>query len=303
MIPYSSQGWFRLLFSGPGSLSRGVAARLAVFGALSVAVVTLDKGVVQLHLPAGVHETSAAIVGLILAFRTNTGYNRFWEGRSLWGSIVNASRNLAQIAEHHLRGDAGEVRSFLTWIAVFAWVTRRHLRAEKSWPEIARLISPEDLEALTAARHPSLFAAGRLSTVIAHWTTEERLDPMMSAQAQELVATLVNSLGACEKIAKTPSPLGHVLLMERFIALYLATLPFMLVTRIELLTPLVTILIAYPILLLDALGAALDNPFGHDPSHLPLTRICLTIEQNLLGTAPPPESAFTTSLTKVFRRA
>jgi len=52
-------------------------------------------------------------------------------------------------------------------------------------------------------------------------------------------------------------------------------------------------IIAYPILLLDALGAALDNPFGHDPSHLPLTRICLTIEKDLLGTSPPPESIFT----------
>ena len=66
----------------------------------------------------------------------------------------------------------------------------------------------------------------------------------------------------------------------------------MLVTRIERLTPVVTMLIAYPILLLDALGAGLDDPFGHGASHLPLTRICLTIEKDLLGTAPPPALVF-----------
>lgn len=293
MIPYSSRSWLRLLFSARGSLSRGVALRVAAFGAIAVGVVVADQLGARVHLPAGVHETSAAVVALILAFRTNTGYNRFWEGRSLWGAIVNASRNLAQVAEAHVTEGADETRAFATWIVVFAWVTRRRLRGETRWPEIERLLSPADFVALTAAGHPSLFATRRLSSDLQRWVRQRRLDPIMAETAQRLVGSLVDSLGGSEKIAKTPSPLGHVLLMERFIALYLATLPFMLVTRVEMLTPLVTILIAYPIVLLDALGAALDNPFGHDPSHLPLTRICLVIEKDLLGSTPPPESIYT----------
>lgn len=294
MIPYSSRNWLRLLFSVRGSLSRGVLLRVLAFGAIAGAVVLLDQLGVRVHLPAGVHETSAAVIALILAFRTNTAYNRFWEGRSLWGAIVNASRNLAQIAECHVKDGTDEAREFSTWIVVFAWVTRRRLRSETSWPEIERLLGPPDFTALAEAPHPSLFAARRLSSIISHWIEQRRVDPMMGVNAQRLVASLVDSLGGCEKIAKTPSPLGHVLLMERFIALYLATLPFMLVTRIEMLTPVATMLIAYPILLLDALGAALDDPFGHDPSHLPLTRICLTIEKDLLGSSPPPSSIYTT---------
>lgn len=294
MIPYSSRNWLRLLFSVRGSLSRGVLLRVLAFGAIAGAVVLLDELGVRVHLPAGVHETSAAVIALILAFRTNTAYNRFWEGRSLWGAIVNASRNLAQIAECHVKDGTDEAHAFSTWIVVFAWVTRRRLRSETSWPEIERLLDPTDFAALAAAPHPSLFAARRLSRLISQWIEQRRVDPMMGANAQRLVASLIDSLGGCEKIAKTPSPLGHVLLMERFIALYLATLPFMLVTRIEMLAPVATMLIAYPILLLDALGAALDDPFGHDPSHLPLTRICLTIEKDLLGTSPPPNSIYTT---------
>jgi putative membrane protein len=270
-----------------------VFLRICAFGAIGGVVVILDQLGVRVHLPAGVHETAAAVIALILAVRTNTGFGRFWEGRSLWGAIVNGSRNLAQLAECHVKDGADDLRVFSTWIVVFGWVTRRQLRTETSWPEVERLLPPADYAALQAAGHPSLFATRRLSSVIAGWLADGRIDPMMAVQAQRLVAGLVDSLGGCEKIAKTPSPLGHVLLMERFIAVYLATLPFMLVTRIEILAPLATMMIAYPILLLDALGAALDDPFGHDPSHLPLTRICLTIEKDLLGTSPPPETIYT----------
>lgn len=292
MIPYSSRSWLRLLVTARGTFSRGVVLRVAFFGLVAIGVVVLDELGVRVHLPAGVHETSAAVVALILAFRTNTGYGRFWEGRSLWGAMVNASRNVVQIAKSHVQTEADDLRRFTTWIVVFAWVTRRRLRGERSWPEIERLLDPVDFAALTEAPHPSLFASRRASGMLARWIREERLNQMIAADAQRLVSSLVDSLGGCEKIAKTPTPLGHVLLMERFIALYLATLPFMLVTRIELLTPLATVLIAYPILLLDALGSSLDDPFGHDASHLPLTRICLTIEKDLLGSAPPPEIVF-----------
>lgn len=294
MIPHPTGSWLRLLFTGRGSLSRGVAWRILAFGVIAMVVVVLDHLGVRVHLPAGVHESAAAVIALMLAVRTNTGFTRFWEGRSLWGAIVNGSRNLSQLARAHVTGEDQELRAFCTWIVVFAWVTRRRLRTETAWPEVERLLDAEDYAALRAAHHPSLLATQQLSTTIRRWQTEARIEPMMAVYAQRMVSGLVDSLGGCEKIAKTPSPLGHVLLMERFIAVYLATLPFMLVTRIEYLAPLATVVIAYPVLLLDALGAALDNPFGHDASHLPLTRICFTIEKDLLGTAPPGDTAYTT---------
>ena len=114
----------------------------------------------------------------------------------------------------------------------------------------------------------------------------------MAVHAQQLVANLVDCIGGCDRIAGTPIPIGHVLLIERFLAVYLATLPFMLVTRIEALTPIATMAIAYPLLLLDALGAELESPFGHEPNHLPLTRICARLHTELLGEAPEPSEVF-----------
>ena len=65
-----------------------------------------------------------------------------------------------------------------------------------------------------------------------------------------------------------------------------------LVERVGAFTPFVTVVVAYPILLIEALGSELDDPFGHHPNDLPLTRICSTIQKDLLGFAPPPELAF-----------
>lgn len=274
-------------------LNRSVVLKTMLYGSIGAAVVGLDEAGARVHLPAGVHESAAAVIALMLAVRTNTGFARFWEGRTLWGAIVNTCRNLADISSCYVKDvTTDELRRFAAWIVTFAWVTRRRLRGQGAWPEVERLLTEGDYSLLQAAEHPSLRASRMLSTTVAGWLNEGRVDPQIAQRAQTLIGGLVDSLGGCERIAKTPSPFGHVLLMERFIALYLATLPFMLVTRIELLTPLATMLIAYPVLLLDSLGASLDDPFGHAPSHLPLTRICLTIERDLLGSAPSPELVY-----------
>lgn len=262
------------------------------FGAIAVAIVLLDNAHLPVHLPAGVHESGGALIALVLAFRANTAYNRFWEGRSLWGSLVNASRNLHRLAQQHTQSDAATTGKLSKLIVGFAHATRRHLRSENTCPEVARLLTEEEFAEFELATHRPLYIAEQLSGRVNELRLRGAFEPNMAAWAERLVGLMVDSLGGCERIQKTPTPLSFVLLMQRFLALYLATLPFALVTRVEALTPVVTMLIAYPILLVDALGAELDDPFGHDPSDLPLTRICMNIERNILGTEPAPEMVY-----------
>ena len=96
---------------------------------------------------------------------------------------------------------------------------------------------------------------------------------------------LVNSLGGCERIAKTPTPLGHALLIPRFLVVHLATLPLGLVGALGVLTPLACMIVAYPVLMIEAQGRELDDPFGREPNDVALTRICDTIERDLLRTS------------------
>jgi putative membrane protein len=292
MIPYARRGWFWFLAAPHGAFVKGVPLRVLAFGVIAALAWAGNRYLFNLRLPVGPHEVGGAIIALILAFRTNTAYNRFWEGRTLWGSIVNSCRNLTRIAAHHSAQDGIESRSLATWTVVFAHATRRWLRGETEWPEIQALLPQDAYEALARASHPPLHAADELSRQLAALARRGGLHPMMAATAEGEIVALVNCLGGCERIRKTPTPLGYVVLSQRLIAVVLASLPFALIDRVGVFTPLVTMAVAYPILLIEGLGSELDNPFGHDVNDLPLTRICKTIEENLLAAEQPtPDDA------------
>ncbi len=274
-----------MLVSPRGSFSPGLPRRVIAFGAIATGVCVMHHFNAHVVLNVGLYEVAGAVIALILAFRTNTSYNRFWEGRTLWGGIVNASRNLGRIVSTHAKVDAHAAREFATWVVVFAHATRRSLRDEPEHPEISRLLNED--AAVPVASHPHLpsFAASQLSNRLATMVRTGALDPMMAARAEEEVCALVNLMGGCERIRKTPTPLGYVLLLRRGTALYLATLPLCIVKELGFIAPVVTMMAAYCVLMVEALGEELDNPFGHDPNDLPLTRICDTIEKNLLGSS------------------
>jgi ion channel-forming bestrophin family protein len=292
MIPYSHSRWIALLVSPSGSLTRGVLTRVFIFGLLAAAACLADAFVTPMHLPVGPHEIVGAIIALALAFRSNTAYSRFWEARTLWGAIVNTSRNLRRLLVCHATLSESEADALARWIVVLAHSIRRRLRHESIEPEARRLLAPDAAMACIEAPHPSLFVAQVLSRAIADLRTRALLDPLLAQFAEGQVADLIDRLGGCERIHRTPTPIGYVLLLRQLSVVFLATLPFVLVDRVGIFTPFLVMTTAYPVLMIEGLGNELDDPFGHDPNDLPLTRICETIETDLLGGTPPPRTQF-----------
>lgn len=286
VIPYQRRDWLRVLVAPHGSLSPGVMYRVVAFGAIAMAAWYLDREGASVRLPIGLHEIIGAIIALILALRTNTAYNRFWEGRTLWGAIVNSCRNVTRIVEQHARVDPDEMRVFAAYVALFAHATRRRLR-QQPLEEASRLLGDQG-EAIANAKHPALAVSNELSRRVAALAASGNLDRMMATQAEAQIVALVDYLGGCERISSAPTPLGYVLLMRRCIALFLATSPWALVEQLGGYTPILTVMIAYIVLMLEALANELDDPFGQDPNDLALTRICAVIERNTVGTEPPP---------------
>jgi putative membrane protein len=291
MLSRIESSWLRTLAAPHGSLSYGVLARVAAFGAISVAVWYVNTRGVHLAMSVGFHEVAGAVIALALAFRTNTGYARFWEGRTLWGAIVNASRNVVRTVEAHGCPDAAEREGFATWVVVYAHATRRSLRGQSQDDEIAALLDPETLATFRAQPHRPLAAAAELSRRLRTIATKHDMNPFMVVHAESLIANLVDYLGGCERIRKTPTPYGFVLLVRRCIVFFLASLPLAMVDGLGGFAFLVTMAVAYPVLMIEALANELDDPFGHDQNDLPLSRICATIEKNLLGSEPPPSNA------------
>lgn len=278
-----------------GSITPRVVPHVLAFGGIAAAV-TAAAWLAErafgwrLGLEVAPFEIAGAALGLLLILRTNAGYDRWWEARKLWGGIVNQTRNAAVSATAYGPTDPDWRAEFVRWVATFPYVARCILRGEPPPPEVVALVGPAAAARITAAAHMPSSVALRLAELLHRACERHGLDRFAFVQIDRERATLIDHIGGCERILKTPLPLVYAIKIRRFIVLFLLTLPFALLHRIDAdwLVPLVTMLVAYPLVSLDHIGVELQNPFSTtNLSHLPLDDIAATIERNVTGLLPP----------------
>ena len=271
-------------FALKGSITLRVLPRVFVFGAWAGLVCLANRLVhPELGIEVGPHEVAGGVLGLLLVFRTNSGYDRWWEARKLWGGIVNQCRNLAAAALAYGPDDPAWRERFVRRVAAFPHVARAGLRNERDLPEVADLLGPGEAARIADAGH----MPGRVALDLAGLLREaldRGMDPRAFQEAEHQRALLIDHIGGCERIMKTPLPTVYSIIIRRFITLYLATLPFALMLKVTWWqTILVQLFVAYPILSLDQVGIELREPFAtRSLSHLPLEEFCGTVEANLL---------------------
>ncbi len=273
-------------FAIKGAATLRVLPSVAVFGIIAYLVTLLSQFWVDVSLELGPHEIGGALLGLLLVLRTNAGYERWWEARKLWGGIVNQSRNLAISALAYGPDDPQWRERIVRWTAGFAHVCRASLRGERELPELARLVGREQAGRITSAEHMPIAVARVLGALLREACHRHQMDRFAFLRVDEERARLIDHLGACERILKTPLARVYTIKIRRFIAFWLLSLPFALLHAFEnpQLVPLVSMLVAYPILALDQIGIELQSPFStRSLSHLPLDEISRAIEANLLA--------------------
>lgn len=230
------------------------------------------------------YEVAGAALGALLVLRTNAGHDRWWEARKLWGGITNGSRNLAILVLANGPENPRWRREALGWIAAFAHSARRSLRGEATVPELIRLIGEAEAARIARAEHMPGAISLKLATILREARDREGLEPLAYSQAEAQRSLLMDHLGGCERIRKTPLASAYVVLIRRFIVLFLLILPWALMTRAGWFTPLFMLLIAYPILALDRIGDDLQHPFSLSTiNHLPLDDFTANIERNVLA--------------------
>ncbi len=247
----------------------------------------LEKYVkIDLGIEANPFEIAGAVLGVLLVFRTNAGYDRWWEARKLWGGIVNQSRNLALGAFSYGPSDSGWRSEIATWIAVFPHVCRASLRDEKPDEHVRALVGSDKTAQIADSNHGPSFVSFQISRLLEHAVKEEGMNQIAFMQIEEQRSQLIDHIGGCERILKTPLPLVYVIKIRNFIVLFLLALPLALLHRLnsQWLIPLITMGVAYPLLALDQIGVELQNPFSQKHlSHLPLDDIAQNIEKNIRG--------------------
>jgi putative membrane protein len=270
-----------------GSATPRVMPRVLIFGALSTAIYLAFHNVPDLHVDVAPYEAAGAILTLLLLLRTNSGYDRWWEARKLWGGIVNQARNFAISALAYGPEDPEWRKQIVGWAAAFPHAARRSLRDERDVPEIAAILGDGAAAELAAADHMPSRVAYIMARLLRQATDRGDMDGFSFLQVDKERALLIDHIGACERILKTPLPKSYSIKIRRFVLLFLAALPFALLERVGWLTPVVTMLVAYPLLAIDEIGAQLQNPFAVERlSHLPLDEISANIERNVKNVAP-----------------
>lgn len=253
---------------------------------------------ISLAVPSGPFEVAGAILGLLLVLRLNAGYDRWWEARKLWGGIVNQSRNLAIAGLAYGPSQRLWRAQFIKWVAVFPHVTRRSLRGERVAPELSRLLTPEQSNALLKNAHLPDAVSRKIASMLQEGRSQG-MEGFAFYEAERQRSLLIDHLGGCERILKTPLARSGAIQVRQFIFILLAALPFTFLQDFEgtmfgvllgwdeahriWLVPLFIMLLAYMLLALDRIGMELQNPFDRRRiDFLPLDEICMTIEQNLL---------------------
>jgi len=279
-----SRSWRKHLFSVRGSVVKEILPRVAITATAAIIVVVLHHYFRSMQIPDKPHALVGAALSLLLVFRTNASYDRFWEGRKLWGGIVNTSRNLGRGSILYLKADSALVRQLVMWGTTFPYALTRLLRREApSLGPATDELPALDVAEVCAAQHPPLAVTVRMSRLIAEAEEKGLIDRFTRLHLESLVQLLVDNMGACERILNTPLPLAYAVHLRRALIIFCLSLPFALIEGFGVWTIPVSMLVSYIFFGIEEIGVEIEDPFGTDPNDLPLEQFCANIERNLRG--------------------
>ncbi|GAM04396.1 MULTISPECIES: bestrophin family protein [Novosphingobium] len=267
----------------PARIIREVWKPLAVLFVWDV-IVTFTYYVLPFDAPELPVTLFGSALALFLGFRSNSAYNRWWEGRQLWGLMINASRNIARAARNFLPDPEGEDykrRIVLRQIA-YVHALRCQLRRQKPDEEVIRLLPRHEADLAlqrTNVANGILDGTGRR---IDEARRKGWIDTIQQAQMEAVLVDIANSQGGMERLKNTPLPHQYRWLPTVFTHMFCVLLPIGLVETLQFATPLGSTLAGAMFLAVLTIGDELVDPFANDVHDLPLNQMCRTIEIDLL---------------------
>jgi putative membrane protein len=259
-----------------------VLGRLSLYALLTVGLWlwnTYGKPIPALD-PLG-HQTIGVALGLLIVLRTNASYDRWWEGRKLWGGMVNASRNLVRAAAAY----AGPADDLANLVAAYVVAVKQNLRGQRDLSAVKDRVPDAVLARASAAANPPSILAYSLSEWIQARLAGGKIDSILARHLDSRVTELIDYQGGCERIQRTPIAFAYAVHIKQLLLLYLLSLPFVLVPRMDLVALPAGLVIAFGMLGIEEAGIEIEDPFGEDPNDLPLNDICAVIARDTAALA------------------
>ncbi|MGL5889108.1 MAG: bestrophin family protein [Bacteroidia bacterium] len=272
MITYNPKSWIQLIFA----FHRSDTFRILIPAMLAIALYTAIVAYVEIEIldlrfksSVTMHSLMGFVLSLLLVFRTNTAYDRWWEGRRLWGAFVNHSRSLTMKVHSFLPADAKDERErYRVLLSNYFFACRDHLRQLKTTDD---WISHPDIDnaAFLNKQHVPNALLLELTRLINSFETRGLTDKTRLLMCNEELRSLAESLGACERIRNTPIPYSYSMFLKKIIFFYTLTMPFGFVTDFKYVMIPIIIFIFYVFTSIELLAEEIEDPFGTDVNDLP----------------------------------
>ena len=287
MVQYNPKTWLSIIFhSYSRFVVRTMMPALIFMGLFTTAVCVVMLEVFKFdksHFSntTALHSMLGIVLGLFLVFRTNSAYDRWWEGRKLWGSMVNSTRNFALKLNAYLDpNDQLNRKWFSQMIPNFVMASKEHLRSgvQLSELEAAEAGFPDSIKEI---KHKPNRIAGMLYSRVNELYKADKLTGDQFRVLDKEMKDFIDIIGACERIKNTPIPYSYAMFIKKFIFIYILTLPFGFVTSFEYVTIPTTLLITFVLLSVELIAEEIEDPFGRDINDLPTDHLASRIKENI----------------------
>ena len=283
MIKYNPKIWFKhiISFNHSDTINK-LWKELIALGIFTLGIAYIEIKYIgnteKLSELMQVYSLIGFVLSLLLVFRTNTAYDRWWEGRKKWGELVNNSRNLA-IKISALTDDP-EIRAyFKRMISNYVFAMKEHLREGVKLEELD--LTEEEKKELSLFDHKPNYIAQKMYTKLHAMKRSGKLTEENYIVIDVNLKTFSDIIGACERIKNTPIPYSYSMFLKKFIFIYVTTLPLAFVNTFGYYSSLVSIFVFYVLVSMEILAEEIEDPFGKDDNDLPTDDLCHKIKSNV----------------------
>jgi ion channel-forming bestrophin family protein len=284
MVTYNPKDWLKLIFHFHKSDTlRILGPNMLILGVITAVFCYLEEHYFSAKIPSLTifHQISGFIISLVLVFRINTAYDRWWEGRKLWGTLINNSRSISIELHSMIPLDDIYTRSkIVSFLSSFAFMLKEHLRNNYKPGELSFNDSMHEAE-LTASSHKPSFIAARFSRFIYEYCRKNGGDHNNFLIVERNINEFSEICGACERIKSTPIPYSYSIFIKKLIFVYIITMPITFGLSVGYWSVPMVMIIFYAFASLELLSEEIEDPFGTDSNDLPTDEIAAKIKVNV----------------------
>lgn len=293
MVTYNPKDWIKIILSfHKSSAFKQMLPAFILLAIITGAVAYLEQHYFQNLIPNNLtlfHQLTGFVISLVLVFRINSAYDRWWEGRKLWGSLLNNSRNLCIKLNTFLPKEfVTERKNAVALVGNFAYVLKEHLR-EKNVTLLPNEISDFNTTEYLKANHKPNYIVNYLTHYLFTKCPRLNVTPNDYLLLSKHLDEFTEICGACERIRSTPIPYSYSTFIKTIIFMYIITLPVSFGVTAGFWSIPIVLIIFYAFASLELISEEIEDPFGYDENDLPTDEIAAKIKVNceeiLLGPA------------------